>query len=276
MVTCELSRVWCWLARRQHNRQRMQFTRGKEKSVKSRKTALGPFRKVCETKWKCTLFCVRSPPFPLRISPRSWGLDSRNQVGAGPCPSSDRRRLVAGRGNSGGHRPLLAGSCSLTAGIRLHPRRPGRRALRDAARHNRTALALGDESYATCQDSAPRDTVAGAPPADRTGACEGRPKSRPASGGPVGRGALVGGRQVWAGRAFANRSAIRLRTAIRGRARRGPGVAEPGPPNRHRGTEQCTCIRCLRRHASGRCATWATEWVRQRLGGRWGGQLPCQ
>ena len=49
MVTCELSRVWCWLVRRQHNGQHMQFTRGKEKLVKSRKAALGTFRKkVCE------------------------------------------------------------------------------------------------------------------------------------------------------------------------------------------------------------------------------------
>ena len=45
MVTCELSRVCCWLARRQHNRQHMQFTRGKEKLVKSRKAAPGAFRK---------------------------------------------------------------------------------------------------------------------------------------------------------------------------------------------------------------------------------------
>ena len=43
-VTCDLSRVVCWLARRQHNRH-MQFTRRKEKVVKSRSTALGAFRK---------------------------------------------------------------------------------------------------------------------------------------------------------------------------------------------------------------------------------------
>ena len=37
--------VWCWLARRQHNGQRMQFTRGRETLVKSRKPAPGAFRK---------------------------------------------------------------------------------------------------------------------------------------------------------------------------------------------------------------------------------------
>ena len=48
-VTCELPRVVCWWARRQHNRQHMQFTRRKEKLVKSRKAAPGAFRKkVCE------------------------------------------------------------------------------------------------------------------------------------------------------------------------------------------------------------------------------------
>ena len=36
---------WCWLARRQHNGQRMQFTRGRETLVKSRKLAPGAFRK---------------------------------------------------------------------------------------------------------------------------------------------------------------------------------------------------------------------------------------
>ena len=36
---------WCWLARRQHGRQHVQFTRGKEELVKSRRTALGAFRK---------------------------------------------------------------------------------------------------------------------------------------------------------------------------------------------------------------------------------------
>ena len=45
MVTHELSRVWCWLAGRQHNRQHMLATRGEEKLVKSPKTALGAFRK---------------------------------------------------------------------------------------------------------------------------------------------------------------------------------------------------------------------------------------
>ena len=44
MVTCGLSHVWCWLAGRHHNRQHMQATRGEEKLVKSRKTALGAFR----------------------------------------------------------------------------------------------------------------------------------------------------------------------------------------------------------------------------------------
>ena len=39
MVTCGLSRVWCWLAGRHYNRQHMQATRWKEKLVKSRKTA---------------------------------------------------------------------------------------------------------------------------------------------------------------------------------------------------------------------------------------------
>ena len=49
MVTCELSRVCCWLARCQHNRQHMQFTRVKGKLVKSQKAAPGAFRKkVCE------------------------------------------------------------------------------------------------------------------------------------------------------------------------------------------------------------------------------------
>ena len=37
MVTCGLSRVGCWLRRRQHNMQHMQITRVKEKLVKSRK-----------------------------------------------------------------------------------------------------------------------------------------------------------------------------------------------------------------------------------------------
>ena len=40
LATCE-----CWLRRRQHNRQHMQFTRKEEKPVKSRKPALGTFRK---------------------------------------------------------------------------------------------------------------------------------------------------------------------------------------------------------------------------------------
>ena len=38
--------VWGWWARRQHNRQHMQSTRGKEWLVKSRKTAPGTFRKT--------------------------------------------------------------------------------------------------------------------------------------------------------------------------------------------------------------------------------------
>ena len=41
MGPCGLSRVWRWLAGRQH----MQATRGEEKLVKSRKTAPGAFRK---------------------------------------------------------------------------------------------------------------------------------------------------------------------------------------------------------------------------------------
>ena len=49
-VTCDPSRVWCWLSRRQHNMQHVQITRGKGKLVKSRKTALGAFRK--QSLWK--------------------------------------------------------------------------------------------------------------------------------------------------------------------------------------------------------------------------------
>ena len=49
MVTCELSCVWCWLRRRQHNMQHnmqhMQITRVKEKLVKSRKQSSAPFAK---------------------------------------------------------------------------------------------------------------------------------------------------------------------------------------------------------------------------------------
>ena len=41
MVTCELSRV-CWLRPDQHNRQRMQFTRRREKLVKSRRRPWAP------------------------------------------------------------------------------------------------------------------------------------------------------------------------------------------------------------------------------------------
>ena len=45
MVTCELSRVWCCLRRRQHNMRHMQITRVKEKLVKSRKRPSAPFAK---------------------------------------------------------------------------------------------------------------------------------------------------------------------------------------------------------------------------------------
>ena len=45
MVTCELSHVVCCLRQRQHNMQHMQFTRMREKLVKSLKTALDAFRK---------------------------------------------------------------------------------------------------------------------------------------------------------------------------------------------------------------------------------------
>ena len=45
MATCERSRVVCCLRQRQHNPQHMQFTRKREDVVKSRKTALGTFRK---------------------------------------------------------------------------------------------------------------------------------------------------------------------------------------------------------------------------------------
>ena len=49
MVTCELSCVWCWLRRRQHNMQHnmqhMQITRVKEKLVKSRKQSSAPVAK---------------------------------------------------------------------------------------------------------------------------------------------------------------------------------------------------------------------------------------
>ena len=45
MVTCELSRVWCWLRRSQHNRQHMQCTRRKKSLSRAEKTALGAFRK---------------------------------------------------------------------------------------------------------------------------------------------------------------------------------------------------------------------------------------
>jgi hypothetical protein len=43
-VTCELSRVLL-VETIQHNKQHMQFTRRREKLVKSRKSALGAFRK---------------------------------------------------------------------------------------------------------------------------------------------------------------------------------------------------------------------------------------
>ena len=43
MVTCELLRVW--FAGRQHNRQHVQLTRGREKLVQSGTAALGAFRK---------------------------------------------------------------------------------------------------------------------------------------------------------------------------------------------------------------------------------------
>ena len=45
MVTCELSHVWCWLRRSQHNKQHMQFTRRKKSLSRAEKTALGAFRK---------------------------------------------------------------------------------------------------------------------------------------------------------------------------------------------------------------------------------------
>ena len=57
MVTCELSRVVCWLAGRQHNRH-MQFTRRKEKLVKSRTTALGAFRKRSVGREYKRTFCM--------------------------------------------------------------------------------------------------------------------------------------------------------------------------------------------------------------------------
>ena len=43
MVTCELSRVCCWLRRSQHNTQHMQITRKREKLVKSRTRPWAPF-----------------------------------------------------------------------------------------------------------------------------------------------------------------------------------------------------------------------------------------
>ena len=45
MMTCDLSRVLCCLRRRQHNMQHMQWTRMREKLVKSLKMALGAFRR---------------------------------------------------------------------------------------------------------------------------------------------------------------------------------------------------------------------------------------
>ena len=59
MVTCGLPRVVCCWGRRQHNMQHMQFTRMREKLVKSLKTALGAFRRRSEKKWT-----LRIPPPP--------------------------------------------------------------------------------------------------------------------------------------------------------------------------------------------------------------------
>ena len=56
MVTCELSRVWCWLSRRQHNMQHVQITRVEEKLVKTRKRRWAPFaQKVCGNSLKSDL-----------------------------------------------------------------------------------------------------------------------------------------------------------------------------------------------------------------------------
>ena len=60
MVTCELSRV-CWLRRRQYNTQHMQFTRRKEKLVKSREPAPGAFRKKSVER-QCRVTCCPPPP----------------------------------------------------------------------------------------------------------------------------------------------------------------------------------------------------------------------
>ena len=45
MVTCEVSRVWCWLRRSPHNRQHVQCTRRKKSLSRAEKTALAAFRK---------------------------------------------------------------------------------------------------------------------------------------------------------------------------------------------------------------------------------------
>ena len=87
MVTCELSRVVCCLSQRQHNLQNMQFTRKREKLVKSRKTALGTFRKKSEKKKTLR----NDPPPPRtrtpRVAPTTSITGTHHTGGAVPLPA---------------------------------------------------------------------------------------------------------------------------------------------------------------------------------------------
>ena len=72
MVTCELSHVLCCLRGRQHNMRDMQFTRIREKLVKSLKTALGGFRKRSGRGMCALTFCGGESPRACVKYTQAW------------------------------------------------------------------------------------------------------------------------------------------------------------------------------------------------------------